>query len=87
MAQFDVHKVRRQAGALFDGFTTGQKAMLAIAGLAVTVGLWTVTRSGGADMAPLYSNLSAEDASSQARATSIVSAGGLPAMGTPSCAD
>ncbi len=29
MAGFDVQKVRRQAGAMFDGFTSGQKAMFA----------------------------------------------------------
>ena len=59
----DVTRVKAQAKSLFDGFTKGQKAMMAVAAVAVIVGLWVVTRPGGETMAPLFSNLSAEDAS------------------------
>ena len=57
-------RLKAQGRALFSGFTTGQKAMTAIAVLAVVVGGYLfMTWAGTPSYQPLFSNLSATDAS------------------------
>lgn len=56
-------RLRDQGRSLLSGFTTGQKAMTAIAVLTVIIGGYAfVSWAGKATYAPLFSNLSATDA-------------------------
>ncbi len=64
MALVDVRRARQGMTRALDGFTTGQKAMMALATVAVVVGLFVFSRSGsGPSMVPLFSGLAAADAS------------------------
>lgn len=65
MAKIDFAMASERAKRTLDGFTRGQKTMLVLAGLAVAVGAFGLSRwSGGANYATLYSNLSPADAAS-----------------------
>jgi flagellar M-ring protein FliF len=70
MARIDTRSLQRNVKQAFDGFTTGQKAMLGLATGAVVVGLFAFTQmtGSGADRVPLYANLDASDASEIAAA-------------------
>jgi flagellar M-ring protein FliF len=64
MAALDLSKIKRRAGGVFNGFTRGQKTMLAIAVVGLVIGGYLfMSWAGKASFAPLYSNLTAEDAS------------------------
>jgi len=64
MERFDFQKIRGRVDGAFQGFTRGQKAMMALAVAAVVVGMFVFTRSqGGEKMSPLFTNLEASDAS------------------------
>lgn len=76
MPQFDVQRLKQRAGGVFAGFTRGQKAMMAVAVVGVLAGLMLFARNGGeSQMAALYSNLSASDASA---ITDELSSQGVP---------
>jgi flagellar M-ring protein FliF len=65
MARIDTRNLQRNMKQAFDGFTTGQKAMLGIAAAAVVIGMVVFTRAGsaGPDRVPLFSDLTVTDAS------------------------
>lgn len=63
MPKLDPAALKARASQIFDGFTRGQKAMLAVAAVAVLVGGYLFTKwSAAPSYTTLYSNLSAEDA-------------------------
>lgn len=67
----DLVVLRENATRTLSGFTSGQKTMLAIAGIAVVLGATLMTRlSSSTDWATLYGNLPASDAASVTQALS-----------------
>src|SRR2546427_683164 len=61
----DVTAARRRAGAVWAGFTSGQKTMLGLAVAAVVLGGWFFTKwAAEPTWAPLYGNLGSTDAAS-----------------------
>lgn len=63
MPKIDLRALKGKAGSVFDGFTRGQKTMLALALVAVLVGGLMFTKwSSAPSYTALFSNLSAEDA-------------------------
>lgn len=64
MPKFDLSAIKGRAGSVFDGFTRGQKTMLGLAVVAVLIGGFMFTKwSAAPSYTPLFSNLSAKDAS------------------------
>jgi flagellar M-ring protein FliF len=64
MAAIDIAAARERGAKLFAGFPSGQKTTLALAAVATIVGGFLFMRmSSSTEMAPLYSNLTAESAS------------------------
>jgi len=62
--KFDLGTMKERGGAIFNGFTRGQKTMLGLAVAAVLVGGFLFTQwSAQPSYTALYSNLSAKDAS------------------------
>lgn len=75
MAGFDLVTLKERAGALNASYTTGQKALMAGAVVAVVVGVLVFTRlAGDGDYAALYTNLEPADA---AAVTERLSADGV----------
>ena len=63
MPKLDLDAIKGKAASTFDGFTRGQKTMLALAVVAVLVGGYMFTKwSAAPSYTALYSNLSAKDA-------------------------
>lgn len=75
MPNVDLAAARDRAARLFSGFTAGQKTTLALAAVATIIGgLLFMRMSASTEMAPLYSNLTAESA---ADVTSALDAAGV----------
>ena len=87
-----IGRVLRRGRVTFDGFTTGQKAVAVLGSLALLLGGFMVFRwASTPDYGPLYSNLSASDASVAADqnqfGTSLSMSGGILAVGMPGFQD
>jgi flagellar M-ring protein FliF len=65
MAGLDLTALKRRAAGLLQGFTRGQKTMLAVAVVAALVGAWAfLSWASAPSWAPLYSGLPAQEAAS-----------------------